>query len=96
MKDFSQVRETLDVLVETQEFLKDRLSWATDNFAKCECELSKYHIQGGECFLRNAETGELETCIKYDYDYAKDQYTSAENRLKAVQTVLDYIGGYKL
>ena len=96
MKDFIQIRATLDVLVETQEFLTDRLNWATDNCAQEECNASRYHVKNDEYFYRSEETGELEKTSKYDYDYAKEKYNTALKRVKAIQAVLDYMGGFKL
>lgn len=97
MKDYSVIKETLNVLVEVQEQLITRLESANKTLIE-ECdESSRYTMDDEGNVLYTNEDGTLEDGrTKWDMEYATRRYKNAKRTVKAYQNILDYLDHYKL
>ena len=97
MKDYSVLRETLNVLVEVQEMLTERLEQANKRFYEAEQETAKYTTDNEGNVVYTDTDGLIETGrSRWDMEYADRCYKETKRNKEAIEAVIDYMDKYKL
>ena len=96
MKDYSMIRETLNVLCEIQEMLKDKIERSQETYNNGVIEFEKYSKNNDGTYSYTDENGEIIERNHWDYDYAKRSVSEYQRELQAYETVMDYLEKYKL
>ena len=99
MKDFTQLKATLNALSELQDYILERVERCERYLKDAEEEFQRYRVEQTDdytnYFYNDKETGERDS-DKWNYKYARDAVKGYKDDVESYKAILKHLDTFKL